>query len=59
MKKDIYRDNKIYHMADLVNENGGVSALCYKKPKSISLKQASWTTDKNLVTCKKCLSKLI
>ena len=58
MKKDIYRDNKVYHLADLVNKNGGVSALCYKKPRAINLSQALWTINKDLVTCKKCLKKL-
>lgn len=45
---------KIYHMADKVNQHGGVSALCFKKPRSIDLTRALWTAIKEDVTCKKC-----
>ena len=46
---------KTIHFADLVNPNGGVSALCFERPRSISLSQASWTLRSEAVTCRKCL----
>lgn len=45
-------------MASLVNPEGKVSALCYKKPRAINLSQALWTTDEKAATCKRCLLKL-
>lgn len=50
-----YHDRKPYHLATLINQRGGVSALCYAKPKAIDLKRACWTTDETAVTCRKCL----
>lgn len=47
-----------YHFPDLVNSKGGVSALCFNKPRSINLTQALWAFDPAAVTCKKCLLKL-
>jgi len=47
---------KLYHMADKVNQRGGVSALCFAKPKAIDLTRALWTNRKEAVTCKKCLA---
>lgn len=55
---DPYHDHKLYHKADKCNEQGGVSALCFTKPKTINLKLALWTTDDRKVTCPKCLKKL-
>lgn len=46
---------KKYHFASKVNQHGGVSALCYSKPRSICLSNASWTIREEAVTCKKCL----
>ena len=45
---------KIYHKATQVNSSGGVSALCFHKPKAINLARASWTLRDDQVTCKKC-----
>lgn len=46
---------KIYHRAHLVSSKG-VSALCFKRPRSINLRQAMWTNRDEAVTCKKCLA---
>jgi len=43
-----------YHMADKVNQHGGVSALCFSKPRAINLNVARWTILPEHVTCKKC-----
>ena len=48
----------IYHMADKVNQRGGVSALCFTRPRAISLSRACWTLRPEAVTCKKCLALL-
>jgi hypothetical protein len=45
---------RTYHRGDKVNAKGGVSALCYSKPRSINLKQALWTLSDAHVTCSKC-----
>ena len=42
------------HMAAKVNEAGGVSALCYIRPKAIDLNKATWTLSEEAVTCAKC-----
>ena len=55
-KNDPYNDNKKYHMFGLMNDSGGVSALCFKRPKPIDLNKALWTIDRKAVTCKKCLA---
>ena len=44
-----------YHMFDLVNHRGEVSALCFKKPRAINMKLASWTIAESAVTCRACL----
>lgn len=49
---------KLYHMSDKVNEHGGVSALCFKQPKAIDLRIASWTMRAEAVTCPKCKAKM-
>lgn len=49
---------KIYHMASLVNQDGGMSALCFKRPRSIDLRRSLWTNRAEAVTCKKCVTKL-
>lgn len=54
-RDDPYRDRKKYHKAALFGQNGGVSALCFAKPRAIDLERALWTTDDEAVTCKKCL----
>lgn len=45
---------KVYHKAHLMSERG-VSALCFKQPRSIDLKRALWTLRDEAVTCAKCL----
>lgn len=52
---DPYRDRKKYHKAHLFGAAGGVSALCFARPRAIDLNRALWTTDDDAVTCKKCL----
>jgi hypothetical protein len=49
-----YPNPKIYHMAHKINQDGGVSALCFKKLKPINLAVASWTYRRTAVTCPKC-----
>ncbi len=46
---------KVYHRAHLVSERG-VSALCFRRPRSIDLRRATWTNRDDAVTCKKCLA---
>ena len=50
--------DKKYHYANKINENGDVSALCFKNLKKINLNFECWTIRKEAVTCKKCLAKL-
>ena len=53
-KDDPYHDRKVYHFAALASRLGGVSALCFKKPRAINLKIASWTMRPESTTCSKC-----
>lgn len=46
---------KIYHRAYLMSAQG-VSALCFRRPRSIDLRRATWTNRDEAVTCKKCLA---
>ena len=55
MTDDPYHDNKKYHKAAGMNKRGGVTALCFDKPRAINLKRALWAMDPKAVTCKKCL----
>jgi hypothetical protein len=48
---------RIYHRAHLLADNGDVSPVCADTPKAINMKRATWTTDWEAVTCKKCLAK--
>jgi hypothetical protein len=50
--RDPYK--KTYHMAAKINALGDVSALCFKAPRAIDLKRASWTNRPEAVTCPKC-----
>jgi hypothetical protein len=34
----------------------GVSALCFKRPRAIDLRVATWTNRDEAVTCPKCLA---
>ncbi len=47
---------KIVHRASLIRADGGVSALCYRRPRAIRLGVASWTLIDSAVTCPKCRS---
>jgi hypothetical protein len=44
-----------YHRANLIDEHGNVSALCFARPRAIDMKRASWTNCDDAVTCPKCL----
>lgn len=46
---------KPIHMAGKINQNGGVSAICFSTPRAISLRVASWTLVTKQVTCTRCL----
>lgn len=46
---------RVYHRGYLVNQRGGVSALCFKSPRAISLGKATWTNRDEAVSCPKCL----
>jgi hypothetical protein len=57
-KNDPYRDKKIVHKADKINERGQASALCFDPPRAINLKIAKYVfapENDPEVTCKKCL----
>jgi hypothetical protein len=47
--------SKTYHMAGAMRDDGAVSALCYERPRPISLRRASWVMRAEDVTCPKCL----
>lgn len=49
---------KTVHMAKLVNENGGASPWCAKRPGPIDLKRAVWTIVEKHVTCPRCRAAL-
>jgi hypothetical protein len=53
---DLKQKSKIYHRGDKINQRGGVSALCFVKPKAINLQKATWTNRDEAVTCPKCLA---
>jgi hypothetical protein len=54
-KADPYYDHKVYHIASKMNDEGEVSALCYKKPKAINLQRGqSWTLVPETATCSRC-----
>lgn len=43
------------HRAGKIDGNGNVSALCYRKPRAIPMRQnVSWTIGAETVTCPKC-----
>jgi hypothetical protein len=45
---------RLVHMAGMLNRNGEMSARCYKRPRPINLKRATWTTRLPAVTCPRC-----
>lgn len=54
-RDDPYYDIKVYHFAAKFNAEGGVSALCYQRPRRINLaKGQSWTITPRFVTCPRC-----
>jgi len=46
---------RIIHKATKVNQNGNVSALCFKSPRSINMKTSTWVLRDEAVTCPRCL----
>ena len=53
-----YPYEKVYHYANLISDDGQVSALCFARPRPIDLRRASWTNRREAVTCPKCLRSL-
>ncbi len=49
---------KLRHMAGKTRGDGAVSALCYRRPRSIDLTRVSWTIDPGNVTCERCIQLL-
>jgi hypothetical protein len=47
--------DKPIHLATNVRPDGAVTSLCFKRPRPISLRVATWTLEPKLVTCLKCL----
>lgn len=45
---------RIVHFASKWNQRGGVSALCFARPRSIRLSISTWTICPQFVTCQKC-----
>lgn len=46
------------HKCDAVHQvTGDVSALCYKTPRAINMRYATWSLRWEPVTCTKCLAK--
>jgi hypothetical protein len=46
---------RTYHRATKIREDGSVSALCFKSPRAIDMRRATWTIRDEAVTCPKCL----
>lgn len=54
-KADPYHDRTVYHIAKHFILGGGVSALCYKRPRAIPLNRGqSWVLEAERATCPKC-----
>ena len=49
---------KIRHAMDKIRSDGAVSALCFKRPRAIDLKRATWTNRAGAVTYPKCLDRM-
>lgn len=47
-------DRRLVHMAAGLSRNGDVSARCYRRPRPINLKRATWTLRLSAVTCPRC-----
>jgi hypothetical protein len=50
---------RVIHRAAKINEQGGVSARCFKRPRAIDLRRASWTIRDEAVTCPKCAALIV
>lgn len=48
---------RVIHMAHKASEVG-VSALCFKRPRAIDMRRATWTLRSIAVTCPKCIKHL-
>jgi hypothetical protein len=46
---------RIRHRGDKIREDGAVSALCFKAPRAINMKIATWVYRDEAVTCPRCL----
>ena len=49
---------RTYHRAAKIREDGSVSALCFKSPRAIDMRRATWTIRDEAVTCPRCLEAL-
>lgn len=49
---------KPIHRGAHVDPQGRVSALCFRRPKPIDLRVATWTNRDEAVTCRRCLKAL-
>ena len=45
---------RIVHLAQGVRDDGAVSAACFKSPRAIDMRRASWVLRPEAVTCPKC-----
>ena len=45
---------RAYHRATKIRNDGSVSALCFKSPRAIDMRRATWTIRDEAVTCPKC-----
>ncbi len=50
---------KTYHYWAKMNDQGEVSALCFKTPHAIDLAKSTWTNRENAVTCPRCKKILV
>lgn len=49
-----YNPPKVVHLGAMVDPDGNASALCYRRPRPIDLRKASWTLADDLVSCPRC-----
>lgn len=45
---------RVRHRGDKINAKGGVSALCFPKPRAINMNLATWVMSDEATTCPKC-----
>ena len=45
---------RVRHKAKHIRMDGAVSALCFKVPRAIDMKVASWVLRDEAVTCRRC-----